>query len=87
LVAPAIAQAPRDLAEVPLEELMELRVQQVFGASDRLQPVTEVPSSVTIVTAEDISRFGYRTVADILRGGAGSTSPTIAITATWVRVV
>lgn len=70
-VAPAAAQAPRDLAEVPLEELMELRVQQVFGASDRLQPVTEVPSSVTIVTAEDISRFGYRTVADILRSVRG----------------
>jgi iron complex outermembrane receptor protein len=69
--APATAQAPRDLAEIPLEELMELRVQQVFGASDRLQPVTEVPSSVTIVTAEDISRFGYRTIADILRGVRG----------------
>jgi outer membrane receptor for ferrienterochelin and colicins len=69
--ATAAAQVPRNLGEVPLEELMELRVQQIFGASDRLQPVTEVPSSVTIVTAEDISRFGYRTVADILRGVRG----------------
>ena len=46
-------------------------MQQVFGASDRLQPVTEVPSSVTIVTADEISRYGYRTLADILRGVRG----------------
>jgi len=67
----AAAQAPRDLGEIPLEELMELRVQEVFGASDRLQPVTEVPSSVSIVTASEISRHGYRTLADILRGVRG----------------
>jgi iron complex outermembrane receptor protein len=68
---PASAQTARDLGQISLEELMELRVQQVFGASDRLQPVTEVPSSVTIVSADDISRHGYRTLADILRGVRG----------------
>lgn len=71
LVLPAVAEAQRDLGQVPLEELVELRVQQVFGASDRLQPVTEVPSSVTIVSAAEISRYGYRTLADILRGVRG----------------
>jgi iron complex outermembrane receptor protein len=65
------AQTPLDLAEVSLEELMELRVQEVFGASDRLQPVTEVPSSVSIITSADIARHGYRTLADILRGVRG----------------
>ena len=69
--APAAAQAPRDLGQVPLEELLGLDVQRVFGASDRLQPVTEVPSSVTIVTADEINRYGYRTLADILRGVRG----------------
>ena len=54
-----------------LEDLMTLRVQQVFGAGDRLQPVTEVPSSVSIVTRDEISRYGYRTLADILRGVRG----------------
>jgi iron complex outermembrane receptor protein len=68
---PAAAQAPPDLGEIPFENLVELRVQEVFGASDRLQPVTEVPSSVTIVTADEISRYGYRTLADILRGVRG----------------
>ena len=68
---PSAAQTPRDLGQIPFEELMGLGVQRVFGASDRLQPVTEVPSSVTIVTADEISRYGYRTLADILRGVRG----------------
>ena len=67
----AAAQTPRELGEIAFEDLVELRVQEVFGASDRLQPVTEVPSSVSIVTAGDISRYGYRTLADVLRGVRG----------------
>lgn len=68
---PAAAQAPKDLGQIPLEELMQLGVQRVFGAADRLQPVTEVPSSVTIVTADEIERYGYRSLADVLRGVRG----------------
>jgi iron complex outermembrane receptor protein len=67
---PATGQT-RDVGQIPIEELMELGVQRVFGASDRLQPVTEVPSSVSIVTADAISRYGYRTLADVLRGVRG----------------
>jgi outer membrane receptor protein involved in Fe transport len=67
----AAAAQESQLPELPLEELMRFEVQRVFGASERLQPVTEAPSSVTIVTAEDISRYGYRTLADILRGVRG----------------
>jgi len=67
----AAAQAPQDLGSLGLEDLMRLRVQQVFGASERLQPVTEAPSSVTIVTAHEIARHGYRTLADILRSVRG----------------
>jgi outer membrane receptor for ferrienterochelin and colicins len=67
---PASAQR-LDLGQVPIEELMGLGVASVFGASDRLQPITEVPSSVSIVTADEISRYGYRTLAEILRGVRG----------------
>jgi len=66
-----VAQTPRDLGSLGLEELMQVRVAQVFGAGDRLQPVTEVPSSVTIVTADEISRYGYRSLADVLGGVRG----------------
>jgi outer membrane receptor for ferrienterochelin and colicins len=70
-MAPAMASAQSPLADLKLEELMKLDAGQVFGASERLQPVTEAPASVSFVTAEDIERFGYRTLADILRGVRG----------------
>jgi iron complex outermembrane receptor protein len=65
----AIAQSA--LPDLNIEELMKLDGGQVFGASERLQPVTEAPSSVSFVTADDIRRHGYRTLADILRGVRG----------------
>ena len=70
-VSAAAAQTPREPSELAFEDLVELRIHEVFGASDRLQPVTEVPSSVSIITAGDISRYGYRTLADVLRGVRG----------------
>jgi outer membrane receptor for ferrienterochelin and colicins len=63
------AQSP--LPDLSLEDLMKLDGGQVYGASERLQPVTEAPSSVSFITAEEIARFGYRTLADILRGVRG----------------
>ena len=72
-LAPSSAQAqsnPR-LPELTIEELLGVKVAPVFGASERLQPVTEAPASVTIITADEIRRYGYRTLADILRGTRG----------------
>jgi len=54
-----------------LEELMSVRIDSVYGASGFKQKVTEAPASVTIITAEDIQRYGYRTLADILRSVPG----------------
>jgi outer membrane receptor for ferrienterochelin and colicins len=62
----AAAQTAPQLADLDLEELLRINIQRVFGASERLQPVTEAPSSVTINTAEEINRYGYRTLAEIL---------------------
>jgi len=53
-----------DLSEATLEELGSI---QVYSASKRIQPSGEAPSSVTVVSADDIQKQGYRTVADILR--------------------
>ena len=55
-----------DLTELPLEALMNLDVPKVYGASKLEQKTTEAPSSVTIITADDIKRQGYRTLADVL---------------------
>jgi iron complex outermembrane receptor protein len=66
----AWAQTPV-FTDFGLEELMNIQVEPVFGASKRVQPVTQAPASVTIVTREEIARYGYRTLADILRGVRG----------------
>jgi iron complex outermembrane receptor protein len=66
--APVSAQS---LTELSLEKLMRLDAGRVFGASERSQPVTEAPTSVSFITAEDIARYGYRTLADILHGVRG----------------
>ncbi len=55
-----------DLTQLPLEELMKLDVPKVYGASRLEQKTTEAPSSVTIITADEIHKQGYRTLADVL---------------------
>src|ERR1700691_3911173 len=63
--------ATPDLADLSLEELMQIDVNSVYGASGFKQKITEAPASVTIITSEDIQRYGYRTLADILRNVTG----------------
>ena len=71
LATASAAAAQQPLPELSLEELMRIDAGQVFGASERMQPVTEAPASVSFITAEEIARYGYRTLADILRGVRG----------------
>ncbi len=49
------------------EMLLFQEIPSVFGASKYEQKVTEAPSSVSIITADEIRKYGYRTLADILR--------------------
>jgi outer membrane receptor for ferrienterochelin and colicins len=65
--APQSARAQDALPDLSLEELLRMDSGRVFGASLRTQPATEAPSSVTFITADQIERFGYRSLADILR--------------------
>ena len=63
--------APPDLTEVPLEKLMQIEIPTVFGASKFDQKETEAPSSVTVIGSDDIKKYGYRTLADVLRSVPG----------------
>jgi outer membrane receptor for ferrienterochelin and colicin len=49
------------------ESLLLSDIPSVFGASRFDQLVTEAPASVSVITAEDIATYGWRTLADVLR--------------------
>jgi len=44
---------------------------QIYSASMYLQSDREAPSSMTVITAEQIRQFGYRTLADALSSVRG----------------
>jgi outer membrane receptor for ferrienterochelin and colicins len=77
-VTSVLAQTPSearlsdpDLTELSLPDLMNVQVEEVYGASKYLQKVTKAPSSVSIITSNEIRQYGYRTLAEILRSVRG----------------
>lgn len=56
-----------NLKDLSLEQLMDIEVATVYGASKYEQKVTEAPSSVTIITSEEIKKYGHRSLVDILK--------------------
>jgi outer membrane receptor for ferrienterochelin and colicins len=60
-----------DLSKMSLEDLVKVQVDSVSGASKFLEKSTDVPASTTIVTADEIREFGYRTLADVLQAVRG----------------
>ena len=69
--ATAQAQTPATAPPMSLEQVMSVEIPSVVGASRFAQQVVDAPATVTIVTSDEIERFGYRTLADILRGVRG----------------
>lgn len=52
---------------IRLDQLMEMDVPRVYAASKWEQPLSRAPSSVTIITREEIERSGRRSLEDVLR--------------------
>ncbi len=61
--------AVNDLLNVPLEELMEL---QVNTASKVAEKIGEVPASVVLLTRQEIQRYGYTSLTEILQHVSGA---------------
>ncbi len=72
LLSQALAQADSgpaaDLTGLPFEQLLAM---EVYSASKFVQPASQAPSSVTVITAAEIRDYGWRTLADVARSVRG----------------
>ena len=64
------AQTPKPAEDLPLDALLNTRIST---AAKYEQRVTDVPASVTVITAEEIARNGWRTLAEALASVPGAT--------------
>src|SRR6266487_2609906 len=64
-------ESSSERSELPLEALMKLEIPTVQSASKYNQKATEAPASVSVITAEEVKKYGYRTLADILQSVRG----------------
>jgi outer membrane receptor protein involved in Fe transport len=66
----ALAALPADtpLLDLPLEDLLQVAIR---SAGKRWEQVRDIPASVTIVTRDDIARYGYVTFEELLKNIPG----------------
>jgi iron complex outermembrane receptor protein len=68
---PAESERKVKLTQLSLEELAALEVDTVYVASKHPQKTAEAPFSVSVVTAGEIQKFGYRTLTEVLQSVRG----------------
>lgn len=62
---------PGDLFDLSIEQLMEVDIGTVFAASKYEQKTADAPSSITIISADQIKKYGCRTLQDLLESVPG----------------
>ncbi len=75
-VLPAVSiisslNAEEQLALLTDESALFEEISFVYSASKHDQPVTNAPASVSIVSADEIKKYGYRTLAEVLSSMKG----------------
>ena len=68
LTAGAQASSDQDLMSLSIEDLAKTKV---FAASRHLEDTREAPSSVTVITSEEIAQYGWRTLGDVVASVRG----------------
>lgn len=66
--ASVYAQQPADAETLSLEELLNVKV---YSASKYEQRAVEAPSSISVITRDEIRKYGYRTIEESLRSLTG----------------
>ncbi len=68
-----LVESPRLMAaQAPCREcLIFMDVPKVIGGTRTPKPLTEAPSTITVITAEDIQRSGVTNIADLFRSVPG----------------
>jgi len=67
---PSVAQSAEP-TEPSLDALMKMEIPVVEAASKYQQKTTEAPALVTIITVDEVKKYGYQTLADILTSAPG----------------
>jgi outer membrane receptor for ferrienterochelin and colicins len=75
LATAAPAEHVHQLGELSIKELMELEVDSVYGASRYVQKSAQAPSSISVVTADEIRQYGARTLGEVLNTVRGLYVP------------
>ena len=76
LAWPALAEEPAepDMDDLDLVKLLNV---EVSTATKTAESLDDAPAVITVVTHDDIERWGYRTVAEVLNTPSASTWSTI----------